>query len=95
MGTFRRSGTFKDRGRFLEALQARFARLQEGALRGSTLEWSEEGGTSRAVLTGFGARVVFDVKAADWECVAEVPGWLPQSLIEDKFDREFGDLGSL
>lgn len=96
MGSFHRSGTFRDRALFLQALKAKLARLQEGALRGASIAWEDEASdVTRGTLTGFGARVQFIVRASDWECGAEVPVFVPQSMVEEKFDREFRDLGDL
>ncbi len=95
MGRFTRTGAFTDRPKFLEALKGKLAKLQEGALRGTSLAWTEEGGATQGVLTGFGARVVFSVRAADWDLDADLPVFVPQSMVEDKFDREFADLKGL
>lgn len=94
MGSFHREGTFRDRDAFLTALRAKIDRLRDGALRGLEAEWTEDGGTTQALLRGFGARVTFRVGESSWTCDAEVPSWLPipLSTIEEKFDREFKDL---
>ena len=94
MGSFTRSGTFGDRAKFVVALKKKLAKLQEGVLRGTTLRW-ESG--SEATLTGFGARIAFQVGEKDWSCAAEVPGWIPvpQKAIEEKFDLEFESLKQL
>ncbi len=96
MGTFTRSGQFRDRASFLEALRGKLAKLRDGVLRGFDERW-EEGEPTRATLSGMGARVSFSVGASEWTCTADLPAWipLPQASIEDKFDREFSDLKGL
>ncbi len=97
MASFERGGTFQDRARFLAGLKEKIARLRDGALRGMGERWEESGAVSTATLSGFGVSVVFEVRATDWSCRAEIPSWLPipQSAIEEKFDREFEDLKGL
>lgn len=97
MGSFRREGTFRDRGRFLEALRGALSRLREGALRGMTETWERAGDADVARLAGFGARVEFTVSAASWACSVETPDWLPvpQSAVEAKFDEKMAPLAGL
>ncbi len=96
MGAFTRSGAFKDRTRFLAAVKTKISKLRDGALRGFQEKW-EEGTPAKAFLTGFGAKLTFTIDEASWRIDAEIPSWLPvpQSAIEDKFDREFKELEGL
>jgi len=93
MGKFAREGGFRDRAVFLAALRKKLERLRDGALRGSTLDWTD----AEASLAGFGARVVFRVGESTWTCEAELPSFLPipQGMLEAKFDEEFEDLRGL
>ena len=97
MGSFTRTGTFKDQSAFVSALKVKIAKLKDGALRGMGERWEEAAGGPKATLSGFGVSVVFQVRAADWTCDADIPSWLPipQASIEEKFDREFSDLKGL
>ena len=93
MGSFKREGAFKSREAFLAALKGKLEKLRDGVMRGATLEWT--GG--KAVLEGFGARVVFEVAESTWTCAADLPSFIPipQRMIEAKFDEEFGELKGL
>jgi hypothetical protein len=96
MGAFTRSGTFRDRGKFVAALRRKIDSLKEGALRGFSETW-EDGAVTTASLSGFGAKVLFTVNASAWSCQAELPSWIPipQAAIEQKFDQEFEELKGL
>ena len=93
MKKFEREGAFKNREAFLAALRKKLEHLRDGALRGSTLEWTD----AEASLAGFGARVVFRVGESTWKCEAELPSFIPipQKMLEAKFDEEFEDLKGL
>lgn len=89
-----KSGTFRDRERFLTGLKAKTAELREGPLRGVEETWSEEAGVATGVLSGFGVEVRFTVEAEAWNCRAQTPVWLPVpiSKIEAKLDEVMGEL---
>jgi hypothetical protein len=93
MGAFTRSGTFQDRGRFVEALKGKIAKLKDGPLRGMEETWTP-GSPETCTIAGFGAKVVFTVGAKDWSCDVSIPSWIPipQASVEERFDREFEDL---
>jgi hypothetical protein len=91
MGTFTRSGTFRDRDRFIGAVRSKLAVLRDGPLRGVSESW-EDGPPTRAILAGFGARFTFTIGESDWNVDASLPPFVPLSYIESKFDREFSDL---
>ncbi len=110
MGAFNRSGTFSDRVRFLAGLKSKIANLKEGALRGMDETWVEgspagpgalpasDGQThTLCTISGFGVKVLFTVNERDWACDATIPAWIPipQSSIEERFDREFNELQGL
>ncbi|MBI2931847.1 MAG: hypothetical protein HYY16_09365 [Planctomycetes bacterium] len=96
MGSFCRSGAFRDRTAFMAALRQRIKKMKEGPLGGFSETWTD-GPVSTGTLTGFGAKLVFTVRASEWTCDAELPSWLPipQTMIEQKFDREFEELRGL
>ncbi len=96
MGIFKRSGTFRDREKFVAALRKKIDKLKDGTLRGFTEKW-EEGAVTTAALIGFGAKVTFTVHTCDWRCDAELPSWIPipQTTVEQKFDQEFEELKGL
>ncbi len=97
MAGFERSGTFRDRARFLEALRERLERLKEGGLRGMTEAWETSGDSDVARLSGFGAKLEFTVGKDSWRCAAELPSWIPipMSTIEEKFDKEMQGLSDV
>lgn len=97
MGSFTRSGTFRDRARFLEGVKAKLEKLMGGAAQGMTNTWEQVEGADIGRLAGFGAKIELTVREKDWTCTADIPSWLPipQSLIEQKFDEKFGQLGEL
>jgi hypothetical protein len=97
MGRFRREGTFRDRGRFLEGVRAEFDRLLGGPAQGMTQTWERRDGADVARVSGFGVRLELVVEEARWTMEAEIPSWLPipQKAIEEKFDAKFSELGRL
>lgn len=97
MGNFSRTGTFRDRARFLEGVKVKLSKLMGGAAQGMTETWEKAGDADVARLSGFGARIELTVGEKEWTCSAEIPSWLPipQSLIESKFDEKFAELGAL
>ena len=97
MGQFERSGTFNDRVRFLVGVKQKLEKLMGGAAQGMTATWENSGGADVGRLSGFGARIEMTVGETTWRCLAEIPSWLPipQSLIEQKFDEKFAELGRL
>ncbi|MBI4565878.1 MAG: hypothetical protein HY716_14415 [Planctomycetes bacterium] len=97
MGTFTRGGDFRDRSRFLAELRGKLERMRNGPLRGASVNWREDAGTTRAILAGFGATLAFTVDESSWTCEANVPDWIPipPSVLEAKFDEEFRDLKDL
>ena len=97
MGNFSRTGTFRDRARFLEGLKVQLSRLMGGAAQGMTETWEKVGDADVARLSGFGVRIELTVGGKEWTCSAEIPSWLPipQSLIESKFDEKFAGLSAL
>jgi hypothetical protein len=96
MGQFRREGRFRDRASFLTKVKEKVAKLRQTTLVGMTEVWEREDGADIGRLAGFGVTLVFTVREEAWECAAEIPEWLPipQSKIEEKFDKEFADLKS-
>ncbi len=97
MGSFERSGTFRDREAFLAGVRARLEKLMGGAAQGMTSTWEKAGDADVGRLSGFGARIELTVGAAGWQCRAEIPSWIPipQSMIEAKFDEKFKELSNL
>lgn len=97
MGTFQRSGTFRNRDRFLEGVKARLEKLMGGAAQGMTATWERAGAQDVGRLAGFGAKIEFTVGEQSWTCLADIPSWIPipQSLIEQKFDEKFAELSQL
>jgi hypothetical protein len=96
MGSFTRTGSFKDRAAFVAGLKGKIARLKDGALRGMEETWTA-GPPEGCTIAGFGVKVVFTIGEGEWSCEAAIPSWLPipQSAIEDKFDQEFAELKGL
>jgi hypothetical protein len=94
MGEFRRTGRFGDRSAFLSTLRGRLERLRTTVLPGMTEVWERETACDRVRIAGYGATIEFEVRERDWGCRADLPDWLPipQRIIEEKFDAEFGDL---
>ena len=97
MGTFRRSGTFQDREKFLAGVKQKLEKLMGGEAQGMTATLSKEGAADVGRLAGFGAKIEMVIDAAAWTCSAEIPAWLPipQSMIEKKFDEKFAELSKL
>ncbi len=97
MGSFQRSGTFRDREKFLAGVKQKLEKLMGGEAQGMTATWAKEGAADVGRLSGFGARIEMTVDAAAWRCSAEIPAWLPipQSIIEQKFDEKFSELSKL
>ena len=97
MGSFERSGTFRDREAFLAGVKARLEKLMGGAAQGMSSTWEKSGDADVGRLSGFGAKIELTVGAAGWSCAAEIPSWIPipQSMIEAKFDEKFKELSNL
>ena len=97
MGSFERSGTFRDRDRFLEGVRAKLDKLVGGAAQGMTTTWEQVEGADVGRLSGYGARIELTVGDTGWTCTAQIPDWLPipQKMIEDKFDEKFAELSDL
>ena len=97
MGAFERSGTFRDRARFLEGLRERLTKLTGGAAQGMTETWEKAGDADVARLSGFGVKIELTVEEQSWRCEAQIPDWLPipQKMIEAKFDEKFSELSEL
>jgi hypothetical protein len=98
MAGFTRSGTFKNRERFLAGVKEKLEKLVGGAAQGMTVTWEPgEPGCDVGRLAGFGVKIELVVGAADWRCEAEIPSWLPipASMIEKKFDEKFAELALL
>jgi hypothetical protein len=97
MGSFERSGSFQNRERFLEGVKEKLAKVVGGPGQGMTTTWERSGTDDVGRLAGFGVKIELTVGPSAWRCTAEIPAWLPvpQSLIEQKFDEKFGELGKL
>lgn len=97
MGAFERSGTFRNRERFLEGVRQKLEKLMGGAAPGMTHTWEQVDGADVGRLSGFGVRIELTVGERDWKCTAQIPDWLPipQKMIEEKFDEKFGELSQL
>jgi hypothetical protein len=97
MGSFQRSGTYRNREAFLAGVKARLEKLMGGAAQGMTSTWEKEGDADVGRLSGFGAKIELTVDAAGWRCAADIPPWIPipQSMIEAKFDEKFKELSNL
>ncbi len=97
MGSFERSGRFQDRERFLAGVKDKLAKVVGGPGQGMTTTWEKSGADDVGRLAGFGVKVELVVGASTWTCKADIPVWLPipQSMIEQKFDEKFADLGKL
>ena len=97
MGAFERSGSFRDRDRFLEGVRQKLEKLMGGTAQGMTHTWEKVDGADVGRLSGFGARIELTVGERDWKCTAQIPDWLPipQKMIEEKFDEKFGELSQL
>jgi hypothetical protein len=97
MGSFERSGAFKDREKFLAGVKEKLAKVVGGPGQGMTSTWEKAGADDVGRLAGFGVKVELTVSEGTWRCTAEIPPWLPipQSLIEQKFDEKFSDLSKL
>ncbi len=97
MGSFQRSGTFRNREAFLAGVKAKLEKLMGGAAQGMTSTWEKAGDQDVGRLSGFGAKIELTVGATDWTCQAEIPPWIPipQSMIEAKFDEKFKELSNL
>ena len=97
MGSFERSGTFRDRARFPEGVRERLTKLTGGTAQGMTETWEKEGEADVARLAGFGVKIELTIKETSWTCDAQIPDWLPipQKMIEEKFDKKFGELSDL
>ena len=95
MAEINKSGTFRDRDRFLNGLKAKTAELRNGPLRGVEETWTQEGEVETGILSGMGVEVRFTVEARAWQCRAQTPVWLPVpiSTIESKLDEVMGGLG--
>jgi hypothetical protein len=97
MGSFQRSGAFQDREKFLAGVKEKLAKVVGGQGAGMSVAWEKAGADDVGRLSGFGVKVELVVKASTWSCNAEIPPWLPipQSMIEQKFDEKFAELGRL
>ena len=97
MGSFRRSGTFQNRDRFLEGVKQKLEKLLGGQAQGMTATWEKAGTDDVGRLSGFGARIEIVVGDKGWSCEANIPSWIPipMSMIEQKFDEKFGELSKL
>jgi hypothetical protein len=97
MGSFERSGTFRNREAFLAGVKAKLEKLMGGAAQGMTSTWEKAGASDVGRLQGFGARIELSVGEKDWRCTAEIPSWIPipQSMIERTFDEKFRELSEL
>ena len=81
----------------MEGVRERLTKLTGGAAQGMTETWEKDGETDVARLSGFGVRIEVKIEASTWSCEAEIPDWLPipQKMIEEKFDKKFGELSEL
>ena len=97
MGSFKREGTFQDRGKLLTAFKAKLEKLTEGTLAGMKHSWEAKGTEDHGSLRGFGVEALITVRASDWSCDVSTPAWLPipQSKVEEMFDSQFAELKDL
>ena len=97
MGSFKREGTFQDRGKLLMAFKSKLEKLTEGSLKGMKHSWEAKGTEDHGSLRGFGVEALITIRASDWSCDVSIPAWLPipQGKVEAKFDEEFEELKGL
>jgi len=97
MGTFKRTGSFQSRDKFLEGVKQKLEKLLGGQAQGMTATWEKSGTDDVGRLAGFGARIEIVVGEKEWACEANIPSWIPipMSMIEQKFDEKFAELSRL